>query len=133
MTCIVNSFFKFSLKIFMEKKMLPERLKTLRLEAKLTQNEIAKKLQISKMTYSYWENGKRNPKNVQQIADFFNVSTDYLLGNTDIKSKNLETDLNKTLDTVKSFDGKPITDSDRETIREILKRRQREREQKENK
>ena len=77
--------------------------------------------------------GKRNPKNVQQIADFFNVSTDYLLGNTDIKSKNLETDLNKTLDTVKSFDGKPITDSDRETIREILKRRQREREQKENK
>src|SRR5574337_308703 len=122
-------------KIFFSKenKMLPERLKTLRLEAKLTQNEIAKKLQISKMTYSYWENGKRNPKNVQQIADFFNVSTDYLLGNTDIKSKNLETDLNKTLDTVKSFDGKPITDSDRETIREILKRRQREREQKENK
>ena len=68
--------------------MLPERLKTLRLEAKLTQNEIAKKLQISKMTYSYWENGKRNPKNVQQIADFFNVSTDYLLGNTDIKNQN---------------------------------------------
>ena len=113
--------------------MLPDRLKILRLESKLTQNEIAEKLKISKMTYSYWENGKRNPKNVQQIADFFNVSTDYLLGNTDIKSKNLETDLNKTLDTVKSFDGKPITDSDRETIREILKRRQREREQKENK
>ena len=32
------------------------------------------------MTYSYCENGKRNPKNIQQIADFFNVSTDYLLG-----------------------------------------------------
>ena len=113
--------------------MLPERLKTLRLEHKLTQKQIAKKLNVSHVSYSYWENGRMKPKNIQQIADFFNVSTDYLLGNTDIKSKNLETDLNKTLDTVKSFDGKPITDSDRETIREILKRRQREREHKENK
>lgn len=113
--------------------MLPERLKSLRKEANLTQKEVAEKLGFDQKSYSFWENGKRNPKNIQQIADFFNVSTDYLLGNTDIKSKNLETDLNKTLDTVKSFDGKPITDSDRETIREILKRRQREREQKENK
>ena len=113
--------------------MFPERLKTLRLEAKLTQKDVSNQLKISQSTYSDWEKGKMKPKNIQQIGDFFNVSTDYLLGNTDIKSKNLETDLNKTLDTVKSFDGKPITDSDRETIREILKRRQREREQKENK
>ena len=135
MTCIVNSFFKFSLKIFMEKKMLPERLKTLRLEAKITQKEIAEKQGISQQAYAQFEQGKSipNTKRLQSFSDFFNVSTDYLLGNTDIKSKNLETDLNKTLDTVKSFDGKPITDSDRETIREILKRRQREREQQENK
>ena len=108
--------------------MLPERLKTLRLEAKLTQNEIAKKLQISKMTYSYWENGKRNPKNVQQIADFFNVSTDYLLGNTDIKNqKQFDEDLEKSLDTFKSFDGKPMYDEDREKIREFLRQRMEDR------
>ncbi|MDT2767025.1 helix-turn-helix transcriptional regulator [Lactococcus raffinolactis] len=108
--------------------MLPERLKTLRLEAKLTQNEIAKKLQISKMTYSYWENGKRNPKNVQQIADFFNVSTDYLLGNTDIKNqKQFDEDLEKSLDTFKSFDGKPMYDEDREKIREFLRKRMEDR------
>ena len=71
--------------------MLPERLKTLRLEAKLTQNEIAKKLQISKMTYSYWENGKRNPKNVQQIADFFNVTVEFLYYETNF-SGNIKTD-----------------------------------------
>ena len=108
--------------------MLPDRLKTLRLEAKLTQNEIAKKLQISKMTYSYWENGKRNPKNVQQIADFFNVSTDYLLGNTDIKNQNqFDEDLEKSLDTFKSFDGKPMYDDDREKIREFLRKRMEDR------
>ena len=112
--------------------MLSERLKTLRSEAKLTQKEIAEKLEISQQFYAKWESNKSTPasKNLNKLADFFNVSTDYLLGNTDIKSKTLETDLNKTLDTVRSFDGKPITDADRETIREILKRRQREREQK---
>ncbi|QIW52828.1 helix-turn-helix domain-containing protein [Lactococcus raffinolactis] len=115
--------------------MLSERLKSLRLEAKITQKEISNKLEIGQGTYARYEKGDRKPTGeiLNDLAKFFNVSTDYLLGNTDIKSKNLETDLNKTLDTVKSFDGKPITDSDRETIREILKRRQREREQKENK
>ena len=111
--------------------MFQERLKSLRLEAKLTQKQIAEKLKIGQNTYSYWEKGIRKPvgENLNKIADFFNVSTNYLLGNTDIKNKTLETDLNKTLDTVRSFDGKPITDADRETIREILKRRQLEREQ----
>ena len=82
--------------------------------------------------YSNLERGikQANQKRLKQFSDFYDVSTDYLLGNTDIKSKTLETDLNKTLDTVRSFDGKPITDADRETIREILKRRQLEREQK---
>ena len=107
--------------------MLPERLKSLRKEANLTQKEVAEKLGFDQKSYSFWENGKRNPKNVQQIADFFNVSTDYLLGNTDIKSKNLETDLNKTLDTVKSFDGKPMYDEDRDKIREFLRKRMEDR------
>ena len=112
--------------------MIQERIKALRLKAKLTQKQIAEKLGISISYYSQWEVGKRTPasKNLQKLADIYDVSTDYLLGNTDIKSKTLETDLNKTLDTVRSFDGKPITDADRETIREILKRRQLEREQK---
>src|SRR5574339_119332 len=111
--------------------MLPERLKSLRKEANLTQKEVAEKLGFDQKSYSFWENGKRNPKNIQQIADFFNVSTDYLLGNTDIKNqKKINEDLGETLDTFKSFDGKPMTESDRETIRKVLKRRQREREQK---
>ena len=111
--------------------MFQERIKELRKEAKLTQKQIAEKLDMPQSLYSNLERGikQANQKRLKQFSDFYNVSTDYLLGNTDIKSKTLETDLNKTLDTVKSFDGKPITDADRETIREILKRRQLEREQ----
>ena len=40
--------------------MLPDRLKTLRLEAKLTQKQISKKLGIPQNSYSQYENGKRN-------------------------------------------------------------------------
>ena len=108
--------------------MFPERLKTLRLEAKLTQKDVSNQLKISQSTYSDWEKGKMKPKNIQQIADFFNVSTDYLLGNTDIKNqKQFDEDLEKSLDTFKSFDGKPMYDEDREKIREFLRQRMEDR------
>ena len=112
--------------------MFQKRIKELRKKAKLTQKQVAEKLDMPQSLYSNLERGikQANQKTLKQFSDFYDVSTDYLLGNTDIKSKTLETDLNKTLDTVRSFDGKPITDADRETIREILKRRQLEREQK---
>ncbi|NLH34641.1 MAG: helix-turn-helix domain-containing protein [Lactococcus chungangensis] len=112
--------------------MFQKRIKELRKKAKLTQKQVAEKLDMPQSLYSNLERGikQANQKRLKQFSDFYDVSTDYLLGNTDIKSKTLETDLNKTLDTVRSFDGKPITDADRETIREILKRRQLEREQK---
>ena len=108
--------------------MFPERLKTLRLEAKLTQKDVSNQLKISQSTYSDWEKGKMKPKNIQQIADFFNVSTDYLLGNTNIKNqKQFDEDLEKSLDTFKSFDGKPMYDEDREKIREFLRKRMEDR------
>ena len=62
-----------------------ERLKSLRLEAGLTQKEISEKLSISQPQYARWEAGKRSPtsETLQKFADFFDVSTDYLLGNSD--------------------------------------------------
>lgn len=68
--------------------MLAERLKSLRLEAKLSQKELSKELNISQQIITFYEQGKRNPKRetLEKFANFFNVSTDYLLGNTDIKN-----------------------------------------------
>lgn len=40
--------------------MIQERMKALRLEAKLTQKEIAEKLKISTAFYGQWETGKKN-------------------------------------------------------------------------
>ena len=56
----------------------------LRLAAGLTQDELAKKLGISRSRIGMYETGKREPdyETLELIADFFNVDTDYLLGRT---------------------------------------------------
>lgn len=60
-----------------------ERLKELRLKAKMTQIEVAEKVGVSQPQYARWEAGKRKPtsETLQKFADFFGVSMDYLAGN----------------------------------------------------
>lgn len=62
-----------------------KRLKQLREERRMTQEELAKALDISKSTVSMYENDTRMPKpeNMEAIADFFNVSIDFLYGKSD--------------------------------------------------
>lgn len=65
--------------------MLGERLKKLRTERKLTQDELGKKINVTKVSISGYENGNRSPdtETLQRIADTFHVTTDYLLGRSD--------------------------------------------------
>lgn len=66
--------------------MIIERLIQLRENKQLKQIEVAKLLNIGTVTYNRYEKGEREPdhKMLNKIANFFNVSTDYLLGLTDI-------------------------------------------------
>ena len=59
------------------------KLKQLRLEAKLTQQEIADKLGINRVNYSRCENEQIEPdlETLIKLATFFHVSVDYLIGN----------------------------------------------------
>ncbi|PTM58341.1 DNA-binding XRE family transcriptional regulator [Desmospora activa DSM 45169] len=63
--------------------MLGQRLKLLR--GKRTQEDIAKHLGLTRARYSHYENGRSEPdtETLQKFADFYNTSTDYLLGRTD--------------------------------------------------
>jgi len=60
------------------------RLETLRKERGLSQKQIADIFQISQQGYSNYENGKREPdyETLKKFANFFEVSVDYLVGNT---------------------------------------------------
>lgn len=59
-----------------------DRLKQMRQSAGLTQSELAEKLRVSTSTVSMYEVGSRKPsfEILEQLADFFNVDTDYLMG-----------------------------------------------------
>lgn len=58
------------------------KLKTLRLQHNLTQNELAQKLDVTKSVISAYETGIRTPSYdiLINIARIFKVTTDYLLG-----------------------------------------------------
>ena len=62
-----------------------ERLKTLRKQVKLTQAQIAEKLNISQQAYASWERGVKKPtqENLVKIAQILNVSVDYLVEKSD--------------------------------------------------
>jgi len=68
--------------------MLNKRLKQLRQNKNLLQKDVAAALKISTSSYGFYEQGARTPDNdmLNRMADFFNVSTDYLLGRTDIQN-----------------------------------------------
>lgn len=66
--------------------MLPKnRMRELRKERKLTQKIIAQILKTNERQYSRWETGFTEipAHHVVSLADFYQVSTDYLLGRTD--------------------------------------------------
>lgn len=59
------------------------RLKELRESRNMSQREFATAFGVSPATVGMWENGEREPKkleDLQRIADYFEVSVDYLLG-----------------------------------------------------
>lgn len=64
------------------------RLKFLRTEKKENLDKIAKFLNVSIQTVSNYENGKREmtPDTIIKLSEYFGVSTDYLLGNSDIRN-----------------------------------------------
>lgn len=68
-------------------RVIYNRIRNLREDADLTQTQIAQMLNCSQVAYSYYELGKRDiPTEVLiKLADYYNTSTDYLLGRTDVK------------------------------------------------
>ena len=65
----------------MKNNIFGKRLKELRLEKKLTQQQLGDILHVCNQTISFWENGSREPDfdNLVEIAKFFDVMIDFLL------------------------------------------------------
>ncbi|MBI0392545.1 helix-turn-helix transcriptional regulator [Thermoactinomyces sp. CICC 24226] len=90
----------------------PDRLKKLRQDRKLTQDEFGHHMNVTKSTVSRWEAGTIKPpyNKIVEIADFFGVSVEYLLGESEKTTKKEPVDLMEVLRDreLPHIDGVPI-------------------------
>ncbi|APM40587.1 helix-turn-helix domain-containing protein [Clostridium kluyveri] len=116
-----------------------DRLKELRKKSNLTQQELANKFYLNKSSISRYENDTQLPEHniLEKIADYFNVSIDYLLGRTNIRNtentyvtpkehediEEVVEELRERLLNTENFkiEGKPATKEDIETILDSVK------------
>ncbi|HIQ90540.1 MAG TPA: helix-turn-helix domain-containing protein [Candidatus Coprosoma intestinipullorum] len=105
-----------------------ERIKELAKSRGITLGALEEKLGLSRNSIYTIKNKKPSAERLQLIADYFNVSTDYLLGRTDnpriasddTASEYTTEDLRKMARNAKTFDGKPLTDEDVDAITNII-------------
>ena len=62
-----------------------QRIRDLREDADLTQKQVGEAINVPQRTYAYYECGQRMvpPQVLCALADFYNVSVDYILGRVD--------------------------------------------------
>lgn len=94
-----------------------ERLKDLRKQAELTQVDVAEKLGISQPAYASWERGLKKPtqENLVKIAQILNVSVDYLVGNSEEKTDELD-----NIELLFRMNSKGLTDEEKEIFKKEL-------------
>lgn len=90
----------------------------------MTVAQLERTLDLSNGSISKWAKSKPNSEPLEKVADYLNVSTDYLLGRTDDPSiaggGSEPDDIDKIIDRAMFFDGMPLTDDDRRALRGII-------------
>jgi len=87
-----------------------ENLKNLRKQKGITQQHVANAINTSRSCISNYESGNRQPDNetIKLLADYFDVSVDYLFGRSEvktlIKSNSMIKDVQDFLSRINSFD-----------------------------
>lgn len=103
-----------------------EKIKELCQQHGISINYLEETLGYSRNTIYSMKSKKPNAERLQEIADYFNVSTDYLLGRTDNPAiagepqTDTDIDLDDLDGRIMLFDGKPLTDDDKRAIQGII-------------
>ncbi|WP_017187232.1 helix-turn-helix domain-containing protein [Alkalibacillus haloalkaliphilus] len=71
--------------------MIEKRLRDIRKQKNMTQEEVAKKIEVGRTTYAMYEQGRREPdyETLKKICELFEVSYDYLLNGSEQSNENL--------------------------------------------
>lgn len=99
------------------------RIKFLREERGIYQKDLANLLNVSIPAINYYENEKRaiDTNTASVLADYFNVSIDYLLGKTDIRNVGNQIDdiLNEAMIGMSKEDYEKLTETQKKQIRDF--------------
>lgn len=109
-----------------------EKIKELAENQGISLNKLEEKLGYSRNTIYNMRKSTPNSERIAEIADYFNVSTDYLLGRTDnpriaTKDDTAGIDFKEIAKSSMSYDGKPLNDEDIDLIASILETRMKNR------
>lgn len=98
------------------------RIADLRTNNHMSQFQLAKVLGIGTSTLGMYETNKRkpSPKVLNKIADYFDVSTDYLLGRKSKADRVHNATVDEALGTIMSFEGQPVTEHDKKVMKDLL-------------
>lgn len=107
---------------------LKQRVSDLASEKHMSIAELERTLNFANGSIGKWAKQSPSGERLQAVANYFGVSVDYLLGNTDEPVSNdsdnpKEVDLKKAMqddDLLLAWDGRPIPDEEKEMIRRIL-------------
>ncbi len=100
-----------------EKDKFGVKLKMLRKQRGITQENMAHKINASRSCISNYESGNRQPDNetIKLIADYFDVSVDYLLGRsavkTVLKSESLMTEVHEILSSAENSEALDLSNA----------------------
>lgn len=102
--------------------MIGQTVRNLRKQKRISQTELAKILHVSQQTITAWETGKAEPSSsaVSNLADYFNVTTDYLLGRPEKQTKSRQQTINEAIETAMANDGKELDQHDKDVIKSLI-------------
>lgn len=101
----------------MADKTVFDRIKKLSERQGITIVDVEAKLGFSKNYLYKWKKSVPSSDKLAKVADFFGVSTDYLLGREKQKSKTADLADN---DVIFTYQGKPLSDEDKELIKRLM-------------
>ena len=104
-----------------------ERIKNISKQRGISIKELSKRVGVGESTIYKWKNQEPKSEYLKKVADYLDVSTDYLLGKTETPGTTAnqvtETELEEALKGAMTWNGQPLTEQDKEAVRIFLEGR----------
>ncbi len=99
---------------------LRDKIKVLAVQNKISVAELERTLGFGNGSISKWNKQSPSVEKLKQVADFFHVSVDYLLGREEVKTPS-SIEIKDLLGQSMAFEGRELTDEEKNMMIEVFK------------